>query len=478
MPGVSVTTTTRSGPVSSNLIPSGQVFMAGMAERGSVTSAVLCRGIADFEAEFGARTTYSHLYDNVMTFFNEGGSQAYITRVVGPSATKGTETIPDRQTVPEDCMTIDAASPGAWSSTVTVVVSDTTASITEIAIKIDGETVETFSGTTTAELVIALGESRYVTVTDEGSDGVAPDNKPEVGTYTLSAGTDDRASVVASHYTTALTLFDLALGDGAVAIPGIGSTVHAGLIAHAAANRRVALLTEAEDASIATLKSTAEGLSSEFAGLFAPWVQIATSTGTRYTSPEGYVAGVRSRAHSEVGPWRAPAGQIAVARSIVGLKAEYNRTNGDSLDAAKVNAIRYINNTVRLYGWRSLSNDTSNYSLLVGRDVLNRIVTESESRLEQFVFEPIDGRGQLLASVNGTLMGILEPMRSAGGLYELYDASGAVVDSGYLVDTGPSVNTLSNLANNEVKARISIRVSPSASLISVTITKVGLLSNL
>jgi phage tail sheath protein FI len=268
------------------------------------------------------------------------------------------------------------------------------------------------------------------------------------------------------------------LGDGAVAIPGIGSTVHATLIDHAEANRRIALLSEGETASTATLAATAGGLNSEYAGLFAPWIQIATPTGTRFTSPEGYVAGVRNRAHTEVGPWRAPAGQIAVSRSVIGLKYDYSRATGDGLDANKVSAIRTVNNTVRLYGWRSLSNDTANYSLLVGREVLNRVVTESESRLEEYIFEPIDGRGQLLSSVNGTLVGILEPMRAAGGLYELLNANGDVVDNGYKVDTGSSVNSLTNLANNEVRARVSLRVSPSAALISVTITKVGLLSNL
>lgn len=477
MPGVSVTTTTRSGPTAPNTQPSGQVFMVGMAERGRTTGPVLLRGFADYEAEFGGRTTYSHLYDNIQTFFEEGGSQAWVTRVVGPSATTGTVVITDRQTPAEPCITLNAASPGAWSSSLSVVIADSS-SITTATVKLSGVTVETFSGASAAELIGAMGASAYLTVDDEGSDGVAPANKPLAGTYTLSAGTDDRSNVLTAHYTTALATFDLSLGDGAVAIPGIGSTVHATLIDHAEANRRIALLSEGETASTATLAATAGGLNSEYAGLFAPWIQIATPTGTRFTSPEGYVAGVRNRAHTEVGPWRAPAGQIAVSRSVIGLKYDYSRATGDGLDANKVSAIRTVNNTVRLYGWRSLSNDTANYSLLVGREVLNRVVTESESRLEEYIFEPIDGRGQLLSSVNGTLVGILEPMRAAGGLYELLNANGDVVDNGYKVDTGSSVNSLTNLANNEVRARVSLRVSPSAALISVTITKVGLLSNL
>ena len=148
------------------------------------------------------------------------------------------------------------------------------------------------------------------------------------------------------------------------------------------------------------------------------------------------------------------------------------------MDAAKVSAIRNINSTVRLYGWRSLSNDTLNYSLLIGRDTLNRLVVESESRLEQYVFQTVDGKGQLLSTINGTLVGILEPSRQSGGLFERFAANGDLIDPGYLVETGSTINTLENLANNEVKARVSVRVSPAAALISVTIVKVGLLSGL
>lgn len=479
MPGVNVTTQTRTGPSAPNIAPSGQLFMAGLAERGSVTEPVLVRNIVDFETEFGGRTTYSHLYDGVKVFFDEGGSQAWIARVVGPSATTGTVTLVDRQGSPENTLKIDAASPGAWSDDLDIVVDDLAGSTTQISVVFQGTTVETYTGTTVAELVEAMASSAYVVVTNLGSDGVAPANKPAEGTFHLSAGTDDRASATSTHYGNALDLFVDTLGAGAVAIPGVGTTVHDILIDHAAASdRRIALLSHSETASISDLTTAAEGLDSEFAGLFGPWIQVATDTGTKYTSPEGYVAACRNRAHSQVGSWRVPAGQIAVANSVLGLKYDYSRANGDTLDAAKVNAIRYIDNTVRLYGWRSLSSDTTNYSLLTARDVLNTIVVEAEGRLEQYVFQTIDGKGQLLSSVGGALVGILEPMRAAGGLYERYGPNGSLLDRGYAVESGATVNTLETLSNNEVRARVSVRVSPSAAMISVTIVKVGLLSNL
>jgi len=472
MPGVNVTTATRTGPTAVVTAPSGQFFVAGQAERGSTTEATLLLGFADFEEYFGNRVTYSHLSDTVKTFFEEGGSKCYAVRVVGPSATKATVTLDDASSA--DTLVVTAENAGAWGADIDVVVTGTTTK--SIAIVYDGETKETFTGTTIAEILESAAGSRWVTITSSGSVSVNP--LPANGTFSLTGGNDNRSSITASHYTDALEKFTINLGDGSVAIPGIGTTVHAGLIAHASANRRIALLDHSETATTANLITAADAVNSEYAGLFAPWVQISTTSGSRYIPPVGYIAAVRNRAHVEAGPFRAAAGAIAVARFVTGLKYEYTRTEGDSLDAAKVNAIRIINNSVRNYGWRSLSDDTDNYALLTGRDLLNRLVTESEKRLEQFVFQTVDGRGQLLSAINGTIVGIVEPYRQAGGLFEKFDADGNLVDPGYLVETGTTVNTLDNLANNEVKARLSVRISPSAALISVTIVKVGLLAGL
>jgi len=262
-----------------------------------------------------------------------------------------------------------------------------------------------------------------------------------------------------------------------VATPGVGSTVHASLVTHAEANRRIALLSSDETDSIANVISDAAAVDSDFAGLFAPWVKINAATGPRFTSPEGYVAAVRNRAHSSDGPWRSPAGQIAAAKFVTGLKYDYTRAEGDELDAGKVSAIRVIANLPRLYGWRSLSNDVDNFSLLSARDILNYVTTKCEAALEEYVFQTIDAKGHLLSAVHGALVGVMQPIANANGVFAKYDANKEEVDPGYLVDTD-SVNTIDNLALNEVRALVSLRPSPSAALISVTIVKVGLLSGL
>jgi phage tail sheath protein FI len=201
--------------------------------------------------------------------------------------------------------------------------------------------------------------------------------------------------------------------------------------------------------------------------------------GFRQISPEGYVAGVRARAHEQVGPWRAPAGEIAAANSILGLAVNYTLAESQQLDAARVSVIRTVADSVRLYGWRSLSANEADFKFLSGREVLNRLVIEGEAALEEFVFQPIDPKGQLLSAVNAALVGVAEAKRQAGGLYELVNPStGQLVDPGYKVDTGSSVNSAQSLANNEVRARLAVRIAPTGALVSLTIVKVGISSGL
>lgn len=478
MPGVTVTTATFTGPSATVLAPSGQAFFVGMAERGPTDVPALLRGYADYETWFGSRITASHLADTVKTFFAEGGSRCYVLRSVGASATTGTVTLNDRAGSPLPTLRIDAASPGDWSDDVDIVVADLTAGTT-ISVLLNSQSVESAVITSPADAVEQFAASKYIRVTDLASATAAPSNLPAAGTFSLSAGDAKHANVNVGTYTSDLAKLTYELGPGAVSIPGVGTTVHSILVSHAAANNRVAILSCGETASTSAVKAAAANVNSEFAGMFTPWVKIPTDTGTRNIPPDGYVAGVRNRAHAQVGSWQVPAGAaFGVARYVLAPLYTYSRADGDDLDAGKVSAIRSIAGTTRLYGWRSLSNDVANYSYLQYRDTLNTLVWQCEQTLEQFVFATIDGRGALLSSVNGALVGIVDPIARAGGFFARTDDSGKMLDPGYSVDTGNALNTLDTLAANEIKAKVSVRMSPTAALVSVTIVKVGLLAGL
>lgn len=487
MPGLQVTTGAVAGPSAPNRAPASTYFAIGLTERGPTDKAVEVLSLADFVREFGPRTTFGALYDDIATFFQEGGTRAMLARVVGPAATTGalSAALQDGAVTPDDTLTVSAANAGAWSSRVSVqVLAGASAALFRLQVRFDGVVVEDYPNLSSPQDAISQvnATSRLIRLADAGSASTAPTNNPSPtgSPAALTAGTDDRASVTTTHYTAALALFGIDDGDGAVAIPGIGTAVHAALLAHATANNRLALLSHARNTDKTTLLATANALDNMRGGLFAPWIRIPDgSGGTRAISPEGYVAAVRARAHEAVGPWLAAAGENAKTRYVTAPDQVFTTADADDLDNGKVNIIRTIARSTRLYGWRSLSADQRNWKFLTGADVVNRVVTQVRERGELFVFGTIDDSGKLLSRMAGTLIGIVDPIAKAGGLFAIRDAkTGEVLSEPYVVETGPSINPLAVLADDRVNAQVSIRVAPTAARVDVQVTKAAVMAAL
>lgn len=483
MPGITVVTGPAPSATSDNTARGATLFAVGLAERGSTTLPIRVRSMAEFVERLGGRVTYGWLYDTAAAYFADGGIEAQFARLTGPAATVGASTLMDRAGTPLATLRIDALDAGAWSGRLSRQISDGTITNTfRIDIYLDGVLVEAYPDLASpAAAVTALASSGYVRGVNLSSVSAAPTNNPAVSALTaVSAGTDDRASLVTADYTAALSRFNPDLGSGVVAIPGMAATlVGTALIAHARANNRIALTSPGIGTATAGARTAAvpmRGIAgSEGAALYWPWVVVPDgSGGERTIPPEGTVAGVRARTFATVGPWQAPAGKWGESGYVLRPESTVDRATADSLDTDAVNVIRVINGTTRVYGDRSLSTDLANYRLLTGREMLNYVATEAARVLEDRVFGTIDARGHFAAGVYSDIKAILEPLRAGGGLYERIDANGALADPGYAIDVGPGVNTAAVLAADTFKAIVGIRVSPTASLIFVTVAKVGL----
>jgi hypothetical protein len=488
-PGVSVTTATRSAPSSDQHASGSTYFAVGQTERGISTAARHISSLTEFEEFYGGRVSYGALWDSISTFFEEGGSSAYVARVVGASASVSTVTLVDRAGTPVPTLRIDALGPGAWATGVTVKVEAGDISGTfKITVSYAGtgtmgdEVYPNLPSVSAA--VAALTKSAYVRGTDLASATVAPDNLPAIISATaLAGGSDDRGSIDTARYTGALALFGKGFGTGAVAIPGqAASAVGTALRDHCVANRRIALTAPAsgrsisqvigDEVSLANAIGTNTGNGAEYVGFFYPWVKVPDGVGgTRTISPEGFVAACRSRAHESSGPARPPAGDIGQAVYVVDTETALTEANVDTLNDANVSPIAVISNSLQLYGWKSLSTDSVNYELLTSRDLVNYVAYDIEATSRQFVFRIIDGNGNLFSDMQGSFTGRLELLRLADQFYEKV-VDGTRVDPGYRVDTSTAVNTPASVAQNIAKAAISIRPAPSAELVLVTIAKV------
>jgi hypothetical protein len=475
--GVQVTTKLSSGP--SNVgTPSGRLHIAGLTAYGPADKSTTLDSIAKFEAVYGGRTAYSsNAYDTARLYFEEGGNELVMSRVVGPAATKGLLTLKDSADV--NTVKVEAKDPGAHSTGYTVQVTNS-GSTFDVTVRRDGTALVTYTGLSSpADFVQKAATSPYVTVSSLGSATAAPgDNPKTLAATALSAGTDDRAAVTAQDHIDAL---DKGTGTegAAVAVPGYTvSQIGTLLAAHAAAKGKIALLalpaTSTPDEAIAAAAGLAADPNGAYAGIFYPHLIIPDGGATRTISPEGYVAAVRARAHRDTGFWQVPAGDRARTRWALGTNVQIDAIQNDALGDALVNGIVTTGSSVRLYGWQSLSTDRENLGLLTARDALNNLTLSVKNVLEPFVFATNDGKGHLRAYIESAVVGVLDPIAKRDGFYALVDAEDQEIDPGYRVSVDEALNPITAAAENKVVVQLSVRLAPTAQLIQVEIIKVPL----
>ncbi|UKH48301.1 tail sheath protein [Arthrobacter phage Lilmac1015] len=477
--GVEITTSLRSGPSNPGR-GSGRFHIPAVTEKGPTATTPVVRSLAQYESIFGGRTAYSSTaYDSVRLFFEEGGSEVAVTRVVGPNAAVGSLTLNDRAGAPLPTLRIDAVDPGAHSATTSVEVANNGSNF-DIIVRNGTDIVQRFTNLTSpADAVDAAYRSPFVRIVNLGSATAAPQNNPAVIAATpLIAGSDDRAAITAETVIAALDAAGDVAPGGIVAAPGYtADVIGEDLLAHARRTNKVAALSMDADATVAEVKAAAAVLSTgpdaAYGGLFYPHLVVPDGSRSRTVSPEGYVAAVRARAHLAVGFWQVPAGERALTRWATDTTSPFDEIVNNDLALGLVNGIAVTSGRIRLYGWSSLSSDRDDLGLLSARDVLNNLAVGIKARLAPHVFSTIDGRGHMLAFVRSDVVGYLDPIASAGGFYARI-VDDVPIDPGYSVTVDESINTVESLARNEVNVSVAVRLSPTAQLIKAEIIKVAL----
>lgn len=476
--GVEVTTSLRSGP-SNPGVTSGRLHIAGLTQSGPVGKGVIVRSLAQYLATFGDRTAYSSaMFDTARLFFEEGGSELVVSRVVGPGASRGALTLKDSLDV--DTVRVEAIDPGTASASLSVEVIESGATFDAI-VRRDGDVISRFVGLSSpADFVSKAATSPYISVTSLGSATAAPgDNPAAIAPTSLAEGADDRAEITTAHVIGALEAAGSLAAGGAVAAPGYTvDTIGTQLAAHAKAGKKIALLavapgsTQAE--AIAAAEAFADSGDGDAAGIFYPSLIVPDGGGTRVVGPEGYVAAVRAKAHRDVGAWQAPAGDRARTRWALGTDVAVDTAGNNLLNDAGVNGIVTTGVKVRLYGYASLSADVDNLGMLTARDVLNNLAINVTAALEPYVFGNLDGRRHLLGFIESAVTGVLDPIAKRDGFYAATDEEGNELDPGYRVVVDTSLNTVGTARDNKVVVNVGVRLSPSAQLIQVEIIKVAL----
>ncbi len=339
-------------------------------------------------------------------------------------------------------------------------------SLTEYATRFGARTAHVNDGTGGAGAATTLYDAVEFFFKERGGEiFVSP------ATYNVTPATME------TNIVTALGLLPKDLGPGQVSCPGrITPATQLALAVHAEANNRIAILDAANTATVATLTAGATIASitanqERYSAMFAPWVTVPglTPGTTRTVPPSCIVAGLMSRRDGEgVSPNQPAAGLLVESEEGLNTTFSYIEVDRTTLNVNGVNILRPINDGVRVYGYRTLADPSTDpdWKNLANARLFMAIQAQSDAVMERFVFRQLDGQRQTINEFGGALTGVVIPFWEKGSLY------GTVPEEAFRVDVGPNVNTDTTIANGELRANVALRMSEFAEEVILELVKV------
>lgn len=468
--------------------PTSTAFAVGFAPWGPVGVRQIVTGWQDFLRKFGGFHASGYLADAAKIFFDSfGGKQMVVVRAAGDDAEAATITINNRVGSPAATFKFDAKYP---SSTVDikVIVSDVAGSTALCDVKIVSEALgitETYKNADLREAtdIATINErSKLVQLSLATAVVSGATGRPAAGTATLTGGDDDSSSVDSTALVAYLSQFeDESLGTGQVMIPGVSdSTIAAGLIAHAEAFERLALL----DPDLATEYDDIEGDFSTHSGhaaIYWPWVEAPKLDGTsgkKFFPPSIFAAGACAQVDRTQGTHKAPANikipnALDVERNTDGTSVVTDNVRG-FLNARSINVIAPIaGEGIKIYGGRVYAEaGETRIQFVHERRMLNLIYYTAKQGYKWAVFAVIDGEGRLFRDLKASGASFLRSLWRDGGLY------GKTEGEAFIVVADETNNPPEELEQGRVHVQIGVKLSPTAEQIFVNIDSVPLSQDL
>lgn len=351
----------------------------------------------DFVKQFGGYNASYPATFGVGQFFQNGGSELYVRRILSSNAVAATATIaPASGEI--SVGTVTAKNKGADGSNIRIQLTSTAGGRFTLSVYKEGGAssldteasndvlVERFTNLTLSDslssdfigTVVGLN-SQYVNVTI-----TAGNTAPTANVIPLTGGSNG-AAVVAGDFTDALedfTAIDRPLVLFAPEVTNVdylgeagAKTVHDALITWAAANDGFAVIDTDKNKTVAGAIQYATSLApkSSHAAVYYPAVYVSdplssNSTALRKVGVAGSIAGLYIYNDRQYGPYKAPAGIGANIRGAVAVEKAFTSTELDQLNSgtvgdvigSPVNAIRNLPGAgIVAMGARSIANISS-----------------------------------------------------------------------------------------------------------------------
>lgn len=407
----------------------------GIAKRGKVGEAVYVTSWTDYVNKFAGGLNSPFFADSylgfcVYSFFNNGGSRCYISRVAHKediaTATLNVTGTPAKEGDPAPTILFTAKDEGAWANNlkVTCTANADFEGTYDLTFKL-GENEETITQLSNVE-----GDERYFV---DYLKVFSPYAYVVTGTAlfafeekSFTGGNDGEENISDNDYLEALNVFDSVDDATLFAIPGQTSdTLRTGFIDYIDNHGFTVGILDAPMGTITAtgMKALRKKINCERAILINTWHKVndplSDISGKYRTIPSsGAYAGIAARTIEKIGPWKAPAGTDAKVNGAIELVWDAKKGDTDMMNPLGiVSIVTKPNYGIVVWGARSVSND-SNYKYV--SDILMDIYLRKSVQLacQPFVFEPNEGDGDasLWNRIIASCEGFLEYVRLQGGL--------------------------------------------------------------
>lgn len=382
----------------------------GQVVRGVPNKAIKLTSWAQFENKFAKGITdpftFGNVADAVYGFFQNGGQEIYVTRVVEKGSVKASVTI--------EGLTFTALEEGEWGNDVTVTITrnELLSRNTEtfnLVVSLQGVKVEEIKNLTQENFIEVINStSAYITVEGETL---------AEGNGTLTGGTEVAPTV--ATYKNGLNSFDAIKDVNLLAITGITLTgVQEALVEYCDTRGTIFPIIDAvAEEDLELVMDYKDKFSSHMGAIYYPRVEIQSPvTGkSKFVSPSGHLMGMYARTDATRGVHKAPAGLEATLKGVISVERELSDVEIGILNDYEINCIiPKTNSGIVSCGARLLK--TNGERQFVSDLRLDLYVEESiRMNTEWAVFEPKDE--QLFNKVTSQLTGMLTNMWKEGKFY-------------------------------------------------------------
>jgi phage tail sheath protein FI len=195
-------------------VPTSIAGLVVRSQRGAPDKAVRIRGFADFVAVFGGYIPEAFGAYAVRGFFDNGGSDAYVVRVVGAGAQPASVNVNDQAGTPVPTLRLRAgakgtADPGAWGNNLSIAIESHPLGQATVPAQAVGANTEPFA--------LTDGATATFTVTARAADQVATVTFHTADFATIGAASAQEVAAVINRQTTAVRAAVTPGGNVAVA---------------------------------------------------------------------------------------------------------------------------------------------------------------------------------------------------------------------------------------------------------------------